>query len=208
MIVRARVNQLDAAQLRIDGQVMIHLDAYPDVSLPGKVLTITALAQNTGVAGKSKAFVVTFSINGSDPRLFPDISANVDVVVEQVPNALLVPRGAVVLQAASRDRGFVFVQDARNGAVKAREVTLGTRSDTHWAVTGGLTEGEKVAAVPPANATAMIGSQNGNGKPVSQVSGPVGQAGTAPSARARTAALSSRFAGSRLRSIKPRRSNA
>jgi len=165
MIVRSRVNQLDAAQLRPDGPVVIHLDAYPDVSLPGKILSIAALAQNTGVAGKSKAFAVVFSVDGTDAHLFPDITANVDVIIEQAPNALVVPRGSVVLQAGSRDKGFVFVRNPKGDGLQARAVTLGMKSDTQWAIVSGLNEGEMVALFLPANALELTGGPNGAAKP-------------------------------------------
>jgi multidrug efflux pump subunit AcrA (membrane-fusion protein) len=153
MIVRARVNQVDAALLRPNGPVQIRLDAYPDVLLPGRVQNVGTMAQaggSRGSTGAVKTFPALFAVDGGDPRLIPDISASVDVIIEQAPEALLVPRGAVVLQAGSRQAGFVWVK--QGDTVQARSVKLGPRNDTHWAVTGGLQEGELVAALPPAAA--------------------------------------------------------
>ena len=153
MIVRGRVNQVDAALLRPNGPVQIRLDAYPDVLLPGRVQNVGTMAQaggSRGSTGAVKTFPALFAVDGGDPRLIPDISASVDVIIEQAPEALLVPRGAVVLQAGSRQAGFVWVK--QGDTAQARSVKLGPRNDTHWAVTGGLQEGELVAALPPAAA--------------------------------------------------------
>jgi len=151
MIVRARVNQVDAALLRPNGPVQIRLDAYPDVLLPGRVQNVGTMAQaggSRGSTGAVKTFSALFAVDGADSRLIPDISASVDVLIEQAPDALLVPRGAVVLQAGSRQAGFVWIK--QGDTVQARSVKLGPRNDTHWAVTDGLQEGELVAALPPA----------------------------------------------------------
>lgn len=196
MIVRARVNQLDAALLHPGAPVTIHLDAYPNVSLPGKVQNIAALAQNVGVTGKVKGFYVTFTVDGSDPRLFPDISANVDILLEQAPAALLVPRGAVVAQAGSRDAGFVWVK--KDDHVQPRSVTLGPRNDTHWAILSGLNEGELVASVPPADALNSIGHQANPEKPAAS-SGKAGEAEQSkPTARTRPGPTVQGSKGSRV----------
>jgi len=83
MVVKARTNQLDAALLRPGAPVTVRLDAYSDLQFPGRVESVGALAQAMGWSDKVKTFPAIFSVQGSDPRLIPDISASVDVELDQ-----------------------------------------------------------------------------------------------------------------------------
>jgi len=144
MAMHARVNQLDAKSIRLGAAAQIHLDAYPDINLPGKVETLSPLAQNGSFGDKIRVFGLTFAIQGSDHRLIPDISASADVEIERVPDALLVPRSAVA-RIGSGD--YVWVQSA--AGQERRQVTLGPRDDVNWVVQSGLKEGDMIAALAP-----------------------------------------------------------
>ncbi len=149
MVVRARVNQLDTTMLRPGQTGTVRLDAYPDLSFPAEIASMSTLAQSPGWWSRYiKTFPVQISVKGSDPRLIPDISASMDVELEQAPEAVLVPRQAVVRQEGSRQDGFVWVR--QGDELKPRAVKLGPRSDTHWAILSGVHEGEMVALNPPA----------------------------------------------------------
>jgi HlyD family secretion protein len=144
MAMRAHVNQLDAKHIQVGGAADIHLDAYPDMLLKGRVASISPLGQNGAYGDKMRSFSVWFTILGGDPRLIPDISASADVEVDRVPDALLVPRGAVA-RLGSGD--YVWVHGDKG--LERRQVTLGGFNDTNWAVTSGLRDGEVVAAMAP-----------------------------------------------------------
>lgn len=73
-----------------------------------------------------------------------------DIELEQLPNAVLAPRSAVVRQAGTDAAGFVWVKQGEQ--VQQRAVKLGLKNDSHWAITEGLKEGELVALFPPAPA--------------------------------------------------------
>ncbi len=148
MVVRTRVNQLDAALLKAGGPAEVRLDAYPDLRLPGHVESVSTLALSSDWSRYVKLFPVVFAVEGSDPRLVPDLSASVDVKLEEVEGALLVPRGAVAREAESAENGIVWVK--QGDRMEARAVTLGPKNDTHWAIRAGLKEGEMVALVHPA----------------------------------------------------------
>lgn len=144
MAMRSRINQLDAKNVRIGAPATIHLDAYPDLTLPGRVETLSPLAINGSFGEKTRVFQMAFTIQGSDPRLIPDISASADVEIERFPDALLVPRGAVA-RIGSGD--YVWVQNPTGQ--ERRQVTLGPHDDVNWVIQSGLKEGETVAALAP-----------------------------------------------------------
>ncbi len=156
MIVRSRANQMDAAQLRPGMPIEVHLDAYPDLKWPGKVESVGAIAQALGWSPKVKTFPAMFSIQGNDPRLMPDISASVNVQLDETTESLLVPRGSVLPDASAKgpaDSGRVWAKTAEG--LRPKNVKLGPRNDTHWAVVSGLIEGETIAAVPPLEETVV-----------------------------------------------------
>jgi HlyD family secretion protein len=79
MQVRAFVNQEDFVTLHFGDTAQIHLDAYPALVLPGKLVEMAPIARSGDFSSKLRSFAVVFSIGGSDPELMPDLSAAVDV---------------------------------------------------------------------------------------------------------------------------------
>jgi HlyD family secretion protein len=143
MQVRARVNQADIADLHPGEPVHIGLDAYPDMAFSGRVEGIGAVAQSSAFSSKTRNLAVIFSINGTDPKLLPDLSAAVDIELDRRHNALVAPRDAVVNENGKQ---FVFV---RNGSsYDKREVKLGPANDVEQAIVSGAEKGDVVLRNP------------------------------------------------------------
>lgn len=143
MQVRARVNQADIDQLRQGQNVHIGLDAYPELSFVGKIASIAAVAQTSAFSGKTRNLIVIFSINGTDPRLLPDLSAAVDIEISREPNVLVAPRDAVVTE---NGKSFVF---AKNGSsFEKREVRAGATNDVEQVMVSGVQKGAVVLRNP------------------------------------------------------------
>jgi HlyD family secretion protein len=79
MQVHVLVNQQDLFALQVGQTASIHLDAYPDIVLPGRLESIDPMGKHGDFSSKLRVFSATFSIDGSDSRLMPDLSAAVDV---------------------------------------------------------------------------------------------------------------------------------
>lgn len=79
MEVRVPVNQEDLLALRIGEGATVHLDAYRDLALPGHLESIDPMGTPGDFSAKLRKFSATFSIDGHDPRVMPDLSAAVDV---------------------------------------------------------------------------------------------------------------------------------
>jgi HlyD family secretion protein len=139
MQVRARVNQVDAQRLQAGQGAVVHLDAYPDVRFAGRVAQVGAIALGGSFSDKIRTFPVLFTIEGSDPRTMPDLSAAVDVELERVSGALVAPRDAVVEESG---RHYLRV---RSGAGFSRtEVTVGAVGEHEVVVLTGAREGAVV----------------------------------------------------------------
>jgi len=143
MEVRVRVNQLDVSDLHVGQAARIHLDAYPDLNLPGKLEQLAAIGLSGGLSRTVRSFAALFSIEGSDARLMPDLSASLDVVLEQEPNAIVVPRDAVVREDG---RSWVYVKHALGFEKQA--VKTGAEDDLEVIVLSGLEPGMEVERNP------------------------------------------------------------
>jgi multidrug resistance efflux pump len=143
MQVRSRVNQADIEQLRMGQNVRIGLDAYPELSFTGKVESIAAVAQTSAFSTKTRNLVVLFSINGTDPKLLPDLSAAVDIEISREPQDLVTPRDAVVTE-----NGKTFVLAKNGSGYEKREVKLGAANDVEQVIVSGVEKGAVVLRNP------------------------------------------------------------
>lgn len=92
MQVHVMVNQEDLMALRVGQPARIHLDAYPDLVFEGKLESIDPMGRPGDFSSKVRNYSSTFSIQGTDPRLMPDLSAAVDVPKADEPSAGSSPR--------------------------------------------------------------------------------------------------------------------
>lgn len=140
MQAEATVSQADAGDLRLSQPVRVGFDAFPDLKLSGKVYALGALAQG---GWRNSTFVrtvaVRVAIDGSDPRLIPDLSAHCDVVLETVPNQLQVP-----ISAVHEENGKASVMVRQGEGWTQRPVTVGKHNNTYIAVASGLSAGDEV----------------------------------------------------------------
>jgi multidrug efflux pump subunit AcrA (membrane-fusion protein) len=138
MQVRSRVNQADVSLLRVGQSVHVGLDAYPDLSFTGKVDRIAAIGVTSGLSDKVRSFNVLFSISGYDSRLMPDLSASLDVELQRIPNALLIPRASI---GRAEKEDYVLAGDG--SAYSRKPVRVEGENDIDAAVSG-IGEGTRV----------------------------------------------------------------
>jgi hypothetical protein len=140
MRVRARVNQADMNDLRVGQKVQVGLDAYPELTFPGTVDQISPIGQQSSLSPKVRNFIVLVLVNGAHPNLMPDLTASLDVALDRVDGALVVPRDAIVVEG---EHAYVRVQ--RGGRFERQDVTVGPMNTHEAVVTSGLQEGITVA---------------------------------------------------------------
>ena len=158
--VHVTVEEARVGQVRAGQGVQLTVPAYPDVVIPAKVVTVAP-------AGDARAHTFDAKIvpDAPDDRLLPGMFAQVRVVAAEKPDAILVPREAVIQQGANP---VVFVND--NGKAAARPVQIGMTDDKSSEIVSGVAAGEQVVVV----------GQNGlrDGAPIQVVNPPAaGQGG-------------------------------
>jgi multidrug efflux pump subunit AcrA (membrane-fusion protein) len=140
MRVRARVNQADMNELRQGQPVRVGLDAYPELSFDGTVDQISPIGQQSTLSPKVRNFVVLVLVNGAHPNLMPDLTASLDVELDRVRGALVVPRDAVVVEGE-----HPYVRVRRGGSFERQDVTLGAMNTHEAVIHSGLQEGVTIA---------------------------------------------------------------
>ena len=139
MLVRVKVNQADVHLLKAGQPARISLDAYPGLEFPGRVEQVAPVGTTSRLTDRVRNFVAIVSIQGSHPKLMPDLSAAVDVELERKDNVIVVPRDAVV---GEKDDVSVRVRDGDR--VSTRQVKLGAMNDYEVVVASGLDPGVTV----------------------------------------------------------------
>jgi HlyD family secretion protein len=141
MQVEAQVNQVESENLRIGQPARVNFDAFPELSLSGKVHSVGAMA----VGGWRENYYirtlpVVISIQGSDSRVIPDLSASGDVILDRKENTLIAP-----LEAVRSEGGKQIAYVKQGDQFSAREVKLGTSNNTRVEILAGLSAGDEVA---------------------------------------------------------------
>ena len=139
MLVRLRVNQADMPALQVGQRVIVGLDAYPDLRMSGRLEQLGPIGVPGSFSNRVREFSAIVAIDGSNPRLLPDLTAAIDVEIERVKNALVVPRDAVQMDGSG---ARVRVRDA--SGISTRAVTLGPSDEVDVVVTTGLEPGQVV----------------------------------------------------------------
>jgi len=153
MLVETEISEYDLAKIRVGSEVRIRLEAYPEIPFAGRVQRVASLARQkisraTGKPTGLKIFDVEVEVLDKDERLRPGLTAVVEILVSEHPDALYVPLAAVFVDALDR---LVAYRLNGQGWVPA-PIEIAGSTDQVVIVTDGLSEGETIALVrPPAD---------------------------------------------------------
>jgi HlyD family secretion protein len=158
MIVKTKVREVDLFKIAIGKPAIVAVDAYPQLTLHGKISTIGVLAlTDVTKMGDEKYFDVQIELEQGDFRLRPGMTARVVILAETVENSLSIPLYAVHQQGR---QSYCYVPEGGKFAI--RPIVLGPSSD-HWVVVNaGLHDGEEVCLHTPTKGD-IIGTVNGDG---------------------------------------------
>jgi HlyD family secretion protein len=149
MQVTVRVNQVDIARVHLGQFAEIRLEAYPDLVFPGKVESIAAIGTRSDYVKRIRYFAILISIQGSNPKLLPDLTAIVDLQMENTKNSLIIPREAITIR-----KGQAMVETLENGKSKLQPVKIGAMNECEAIVESGIKEGMTVLLHPEIQAVA------------------------------------------------------
>jgi HlyD family secretion protein len=153
MVVETRVRETDIHKVERNQGVKIRVQAYPDLKLTGVVTLVGTLAQEEKERRGAKFFGVTIQIDGSESKLRPGMTAQVEIAVEERPRALSVP-----LQAVFEREGRSVCYVVRRGRLQPQDVLTGPSNQDFVVIDRGLREGDRVALRDPGAPPTDFGS--------------------------------------------------
>lgn len=142
LLVDVQVSEVDINNVKIGQGATLTFDAILDKEYHGEVVEVGQAGDTVqGVVN----FTVTVKLTDADEAVKPGMTAAVNVVVDEVKDAILIPNRAVRLVAGER----VIYLLVNNEPVEVK-VTLGSSSDTHSVLADGdVKEGDLIILNPP-----------------------------------------------------------
>lgn len=150
LLVRTELNQIDVARVQLTQPVKLTLDALPGTSWEAAVTKIAPAAVKAQ-GRDAEIFPIEATLRTADPAIKAGMTADVRILVETRPQALVLPIEAIVkAEGKSWAKKVARADDGTRTADKI-EVTVGISNDRELEIVGGLAEGDEVV-IDPASA--------------------------------------------------------
>ena len=144
MQVLCLIGEMDIERLHVGLRAYIRLEAFPGPVFNGVVSELAPMASPQPGAPDIQVFELVIDIDEQDERLKPGMSAEVEIVLETILEALSVPLNALF----EREDGLVAFRLA-NGKFAEVPVVIGHKNATAAVVASGLAAGDVVALQDP-----------------------------------------------------------
>ncbi|HEX9105065.1 MAG TPA: efflux RND transporter periplasmic adaptor subunit [Polyangia bacterium] len=151
LLVKADLNQIDVAKVKLGQKVTVTLDALPGKSYEA---TITKIAP-ASITPKDKqvdVFPVEATLATADLSIKPGMTADVRIHIEKKPNVISLPIEAVVKENGKQFVSKVVPADKGKQKTDKVEVAVGARNDREIEIQSGIKEGDKVLIKPASSA--------------------------------------------------------
>ncbi len=142
MQVVAKVHESRIGYVQKGQIAALRLDALPELPLVGMVTDVSEypLPAISAYMSHVKEYEVQIQIEDPPSDLRPGMTAEVNVLVEELASAIQIPIEAVI----EREDRFYCAIPGESGMVETRELEVGSANETHLVVKSGLTVGEEV----------------------------------------------------------------
>lgn len=146
MIAQASIHESVLKQVTPGLPCTVDVDAIPGTQFHGKVEFVALLPDkgNWWANPSQRLYRTEVSIDDASADMRPGMNCGIEILVEEIPDAVYVPLQSVML---SKGATVAFV--ARSGSIEERPVRVGKQSDKWVQILSGLSEGEEVLLAPP-----------------------------------------------------------
>jgi HlyD family secretion protein len=140
VFVRGKVDEADIGRVQLGQSARIRVETFKDKVFNGRVTQISPMGvEKDNVTN----FEVKVSIDNPGKALKANMTANAEIVLEELANSLIMPEAAVTYDAQKNAFVEVVAPGAKGGRKKV-PVKLGVGNGTKIQIVGGLKEGDKV----------------------------------------------------------------
>ncbi len=126
-----QIDESEIAKVRVGQKVEVTLDAFSNETFQG---VVTAISPSARIQQNIAVFYVTVNIPNPERKLRPGMTAEGEIIAEEIPNALTIPKRAV---QTVRNRAYVDVLQPDGGKETVR-VVLGPDDGVNQVVLEGL----------------------------------------------------------------------
>ena len=153
MLIKLTVNETHFKLIEKDQNVNIRIDAFPNIKLTGKITKKTPVGKPIKKDSKVNWFEVFASIDSSDFKIQPGLSVTCDVILESVPDTIVVPLSSVF------EKDSLKVVYIPKGEKYLRQtVKVAGNSDNYAVIAEGLKGNEEIILTePPENLITVRG---------------------------------------------------
>jgi len=131
--MEGRLDEVDRGRVAAGAEARVHVDAFPEQTMPAKVASVSPLTQVTfGEWPPIRSFHVYAEIQKPDARLRPDMNGSMDVITARIPNAISLP-GKAIFTRNGKPIAYVAQKD---GSYRAVDVEIVARNPDEVAVRG------------------------------------------------------------------------
>lgn len=146
MAVKVNIHESDIKKVEVGQKARIRVDAFPDRRLEGEVKKVAVLpdSENRWMNPDLKVYETTIAINSVHEWLKPGMSAEAEILIKRLDNAIYIP-----LQSVVPKKGKLICFVVENGNPVPREIETSDITVEYIVVTEGLDAGEQVLIRPP-----------------------------------------------------------
>jgi HlyD family secretion protein len=144
--IAARVEETERGRLAVQQPVTVHMDAIADREFSGKIVQIGTIATTDFSGGWPfpRNFDLSITLDQTDARVRPGMTAQMTVVVDKVPNALTIP-----VQASFQKSGQTVAYVWEGSKFRERTIEIGRRNGDRILVVRGLLPDDRIALSDP-----------------------------------------------------------
>jgi len=144
--VSARVDETERGRLAAKQSVTVQFNSIADRQFTGHIEQIGEIASLDFSGGwpLTRNFTLYVALDQSDPRFKPGITGDVNVLIEKVPNAIIIP-AAAMFQKSGQNVAYVW----RSGEFQEIPIQVGRKSGDRILVAKGVSPGDKLALRDP-----------------------------------------------------------
>ncbi len=142
MRVMTKVHESRIGNVKKGQPAELKLDAMPELPLAGTVTDVSEypLPPINVYMAHVKEYTVAIEIDDPPADLRPGMTAEVNVLIEEIDDALQVPIEAVLQRCGE----FYCAVSHEDGTIETRELTIGSANETNLVVLSGLTVDDEI----------------------------------------------------------------
>ncbi|MBU1000012.1 efflux RND transporter periplasmic adaptor subunit [Patescibacteria group bacterium] len=134
---QVNISEIDSVKVKEGDKVTMTLDAFPNDTFTGKVVSINT---NGVVSSGVVNYPAIISFDSGNDHIYPNMGVTAKIITSVKNDVILVPSAAVT----TAQNGILTVRVMKNSKIETVNVELGDSNDTQTEITSGINEGDVV----------------------------------------------------------------